>query len=130
MDVKLFEIRDRATFIPVMAIALIERNAAENYLLRRAGYAAEQIANAADPVDGRVFEDGCERYVILCKLDGVEAQYDVFEWPGKSRTMPAAHQHIIEKWSTLTSGDVIDVQVILGETTEPKVSERLAHPLV
>lgn len=126
MDVKLFEIRDSATFIPVMAVALIERNAAENFLLSRAGYADEQIANEADPVDGRIFDLNQQRYVILCKLDGVEAQYDPFSWP-RARTMSVAHQFIIENWRDLKSGDVIDVQVILGETTVPKTSERLTH---
>lgn len=65
-----------------------------------------------------------EPYVILAKLDGVEAQYDPFRWPN-FRTLGNAHQHIIEHWSELTSGDVVDVEFILGESKEPKQSERV-----
>ncbi len=117
MEVKLFEIRDRGTFIPVMATRLIvnelgEMGEAELWLLRRAGYNESQVLiSVAEP------------YIILCKLDGVEAQYDSFSWPNQ-RTMGNTHRHIIELWSELKSGDVIDVEFILGETQTPKESER------
>lgn len=120
MEVKLFEIRDRGTFIPVMATRLIitgdvVQHDAEIYLLRRAGYAKEQILfRYAEP------------YVILTKLDGVEAQYDPFSWPNR-RTMGTAHRHIIDLWSELRSGDVIDIEFILGETQTAKKSERLGE---
>jgi hypothetical protein len=46
--------------------------------------------------------------------------------------MPVARNHIIDHFEALSDGDVVDVEHILGETTEPKVSERLAwrsmHP--
>lgn len=113
MDVKLFEIRDAATFIPVMAIRLRNRTPEEFFLLRRAGYGADQIG------DG-----DAESYVILCKLDGVEAYYDSFNWPNQ-RTMGTAHRFIIEQWCGLKTGNVVDVEFILGERPEPKASERL-----
>lgn len=112
MTVKLFEIRDRATCIPAMAVHLRNRTPAEFFLLRRAGYSAEQIG-------GR--EEDHERYVVLMKLDGERSTYDPFAWG--DRTMHVAHLHIVEKWHTLESGDVVDVQFILGETKAPKVSE-------
>ena len=35
-----------------------------------------------------------------------------------------AHHYIIEHWDKLRDGDVVDVSFILGETQQPKVSER------
>lgn len=116
MNIKLFEVRDRSTFLAVMAIVLrgpvSER---ELWLLRRAGYDGSQITGP---------EENVERYVILCKLDGVEAQYDPHAWSGRSRTMPLAHDYIIKNWKNLTSGEVIDVEFILGESKLPKDSEQ------
>ncbi|MCR4300853.1 MAG: hypothetical protein NUV51_04520 [Sulfuricaulis sp.] len=114
MEMKLFEIRDKATFIPAMAIKLRNRTPEEFWLLRHAGYAAEQIGGRDEDV---------EPYVILCKLDGVEAHYDSFDWPNQ-RTMGTAHRYIIANWRDLTSSDVVDVQFILGETIARKRSER------
>lgn len=39
--------------------------------------------------------------------------------------MVEAHRYIESYFDKLNSGDVIDVEHILGETKEPKVSERL-----
>ena len=120
MEVKLLEIRDRATFIPAMAIRLIVNESSntlyekELWLLRRAGYNREQITISQDVP-----------YIILCKLDGVEAQYDPFQW-GLSRTMRDAHRYIIDSWSFLKSGDLVDVEFINGETPHPKISERVS----
>lgn len=102
---KVLEIRDRATFIPVLAV-LIDVKAADDasrYLLRRAGF-------------------GEYPFVLLTKLNAVESQYNPYEWGG--RTMPAAHDYIEKHWSELVSGDVVDVEYILGETSRPKRSER------
>jgi hypothetical protein len=119
VQVKLFEIRDRHTFIPVMATRLfIEgdpiQHDADIFLLRRAGYSREQI----------LFPN-VEPYIILCKLDGVEAHYDPWSWQ-PARTLTAAHNYIIANWQNLKSGDVIDVEFILGEVDKPKRSERFS----
>jgi len=114
MDVKLIEIRDRATFIPAMAVRLFARDEEELYLLRRSGYAEVQVTDA-----------GVEPYVVLCTLDGVEAHYDPFEWQNR-RTMTTVHQHLIAHWNEVTSGDVVDVEYLLNEVREPKVSERVS----
>ena len=37
--------------------------------------------------------------------------------------MPQAHNWIINHWSEIESGDVVDVQYILNETTAPKTAE-------
>lgn len=85
---------------------------AEYYLLRRAGF-DPSLQNPS--------------HVILCKLEcsgvGRNATYDPFAWGG--RTYPVAHQHIINHFDELSSGSVIDVEFILGETTQPKQSERI-----
>jgi hypothetical protein len=113
MEVKLFEIRDRGTFIPAIAVRLCTDNETERWLLGRSGYRGVNI----DPAEKNV-----EPYVILSKLDGVEAQYDPFRWP--NRTMARAHLHINSKWFELVSGDIIDVEFIHGESQVMKTSER------
>lgn len=60
------------------------------------------------------------------KLDGVKAEYDPYSW-GPSRTLRVVHGHIIQHWDELKSGDVIDVEFLLGERPEPKVSEQVTH---
>jgi len=122
MEIKLFEVRDSATFMPVMAIRLFIENPIvdpdnELWLLRRAGYSLEQIITKS-----------AEPYIILVKLNGVEAQYDPFNWV-PSRTMGNAHRYIIDNWNDLKSGEVIDVEFILGETQVKKRSERYGEAL-
>lgn len=119
MEIKLFEIRDSMTFMPMMAVRLRSRDDRERWLLRRAGYADEQITPPLCEM--------MEPYVIFCKLDGVEAQYDPYNWSSGARTIRSAHAHIIEHWGELQSGAVIDVRYILGETMVPEISEQVTH---
>lgn len=107
MIVKTLEIRDSATFMPVIAIKPIADNEGQRYLLRRDGYDAGPD----------------EQCVILIKpqCDGVA--YDPYHWIG-ARTMQVAHIYIAENWDTLHDGDVVDIQFILGETAMSKISER------
>ena len=110
MITKLFEIRDRATFIPVLATRIEHENEAQSYLLCCAGL--------MKPIDPALF------YILLCRINsgGGECQILPHNWHG--RTMVTAHKHIIENWDQLKDGDVIDVEFILGETHFKKVSER------
>lgn len=112
MKTKLLEIRDRATFIPALAIQYDSEIESERYLLARAGY-------------GRTRGDH-QRYIALCKIDGGLGHIttDIYDWVG-SRTMQIAHDHIIKNWDQIKSGDVIDVEFILGEIQIEKISERL-----
>ena len=112
MVMKLFEIRDAATFISAMAIKLGSYREEERFLLARAGYYNHD--SAAGP------------YVILMRLTDCEAQYDPHSWAGGARTMMNAHKHILEHFDELASGDVIDVEFILGEKPTKKVSERVS----
>ena len=112
MEVKLFEVRDRATFIPCFGIRMSPGYTAhgsfcpkETFLLRRAGFGLE------------------EPLVLFGRLDGGECNHDPFAWGG--RTLAVAHRYIAEEWSSLRSGDVVDVEFVLGEKSSPKLSERL-----
>lgn len=111
MEAKTFEVRDRGTFIPILAVQLEPSTEADRYLLARAGFGTD----AADQ----------KRYVLLIRIEGsTEVQYDDLRWPNQ-RTLGVAHRYIIEMFNDLDSGDVVDVELILGETDEPKVSEAL-----
>lgn len=110
MTPKLIEIRDRATFIPAIAIRLDPANEAERYLLARVGYGREPEQQRA--------------YVLLTKADGSgPAHCDPYEW-GQSRTMCVVHKFLVEHFDEIDHGDVVDVEFILGETAAAKRSER------
>jgi hypothetical protein len=98
------EVRDRMTFIPVVAINTEPSCEGQRYLLRRSGYA----------------HDGST--IVLVNLNDARAQNDAYSWTG-SRTMTDAHLFIEANFDSLKDGDVIDVEFILGETSEPKQSE-------
>lgn len=118
MQVKMFEVRDEATFIPVVAVRMVPdpvmdpptKCEAQRYLLRRVGY----------PMD--------EPQVVLFRANGNGHAYsDPYDWP--NRTMQVAHLHILEYFDWLKDGDVVDVEFILGISSAPKVSERVSAPL-
>lgn len=105
MLAKALEIRDAGTFIPALAVDMNPANNEQRWLMDRCGY----------PCDGRP-------NIIVTRLDGNgKATNDPYAWGG--RTWPVAHNYIIERWTELKDGDVVDVQFILGETKEPKLSE-------
>ncbi|CAB4189950.1 hypothetical protein UFOVP1196_21 [uncultured Caudovirales phage] len=99
MIVKLFEVRDRATLIPVMAVQI---SGEDGPLMRSAGFDNYKM-------------------VYLVHLNGQTASYDPFKWT--NRTMKISHLHIQEHFDTLESGAVVDVEYIMKETDTPKVSE-------
>lgn len=103
------EVRDKATFIPVIATKMAPQDEGEEYLLRRAGF------GFLAPL------------VVLCRMECStaipSAAYDPYDWTG-ARTLLEAHRWIAEHFDELNSGDVVDVQFILGETKTAKKSER------
>lgn len=117
MESKMFEIRDKGTFIPILAIKLSPGNEADRYLLARAGFGRSPAEQAG--------------YVMLCQVAGGNGRCvtDVYEWTGPARTYPQAHRYIDAHFDELVSGDVIDVEFILGERPAPKISEREECPL-
>lgn len=113
MRAKALEVRDEGTFVALLAVdmnpvAASAVDSPQRYLLHRVGY----------PCDGRP-------NIVITKLsaDGDRACNDPHYW--KDRTFTVAHAYIIDHWTELQDGDVVDVQFILGETKAPKVSERL-----
>lgn len=107
MEVKLFELRDRGTFIPAIAVLMESDDPSEHYLLRRAGYGVSQ------------------RLALLTNLNGgSRAEYDAYAWG--SEPWRSAHDYINNHWDELKTGDVLDGEFIRGETTAPKQSERVS----
>ena len=112
MIAKALELRDEGTFITLLAVNMNPINDAQRYLLRRCGYPCDGLPNIA---------------ITHLRAGGDKCSNDPYYWGG--RTYPVAHNYIIEHWDELRDGDVIDVQFILGETKEPKISERVSVPL-
>ena len=113
MEVKCLEIRDCNTFIPVICLRPVPNNEEQRYLLRRDGYSGR-----AD-----------EQCIIMIDAQCRGAAYDPYDWVKDHRTKRTAHLYIEQNWHKLTDGDVVDVQYILGETTESKASERVDFPI-
>jgi hypothetical protein len=115
METKIFEIRDRATFIPALAVRLQINPGSSNeeWLLRRAGYAPDDIERGT--------------FVLLVTLAGGNGRAicDPHDWGGI--TFPAAHQFIAEHWDELQPGSVIDAEFLRAERKEPRLSERLTE---
>ena len=109
MESKTFEIRDKGTFLPVLAVRLNPNTEQDRYLLARAGFGSEGESQG--------------RFIMLIRLTGGRhaADYDVHSWG--DRTMQAAHRFIEKEWATLETGAVIDVEFVLGETRTAKISE-------
>ncbi len=108
MVTKLFEIRDSMTFIPAIAICPQDGNPTEEerYLIRRVGYTGHPR-------------------ILLSNLAGRgPMNCDPNDWT-TNNTMRLAHKYIEEHWFTLVSGEVIDIEYIVGRTKTKKVSERV-----
>ncbi len=116
MKALVLEVRDEGTFVPVLAVdmnpdlELNDARRAQTFLLRRVGYPCDHKPN-----------------ILLTRLaaDGSPATNDPYWWGSRfGRTIAVAHLFILEHWAKLKDGDVVDVQFILGETQQPKASER------
>lgn len=103
------ELRDRGTCIPAMVTELSLSSGeddCENKLIKHCGY-------------------GISPMYLLTKLNNGESHNSPYKWDLGSRTMFEAHKYICENFYNLKSGDVIDVEFILGETQTPKTSDIL-----
>lgn len=102
-NIKLVEIRDRATFIPAFAIRMIPEADCEKFLMSMVGY--------------RDYFDPC---IILISIEAPwhsARHWD--EWTNSPRTMKVAHRFIEENWNDIKNGEVIDVEFILKEVDKP-----------
>ena len=109
VKIKIIEIRDRATYIAVMAIRMRPDDDVERAYLRRAGYGREDKSNC----------------VMLVGLEGGRIATSNAYNHG-DRTMHNAHLFIEKHYDNLESGDVVDVEYVLGETEKPKRTERFS----
>lgn len=104
-ETKTIEIRDRGTFVPALATRVECENGQSQdcYLLGRAGHR--------------------RTFIVLTHLQTGHSHWDPGCWD-QTRTMRQAHRLLLEIWHKLDSGDVLDVEYLLGETPRPKLSER------
>lgn len=110
-ETRFFEVRDRGTFIPVMAtraigspLDLSDRCRQQDWLFWRGAYSC---------------------IIVLTHLHTGRSESDAFQWSNDgTRTMHVIHAALNESWDTYESGQVIDVEFVLGETATPKESER------
>ena len=110
VETKLLDIRDDGTRIPVLAIRIDPREAYEGDwdVLNRAAIRSDKV-------------------LLLTKLSHYEQHDEPHQWAQTGgRTMKVAHQHMIDHWDELVSGQVVDVEFILGETAWPKGMARPA----
>lgn len=106
MVTKVFEVRDNATNIGVIATKMQPEMPAEDYQLARNGFSLQGDA-----------------LILVTKLSSSESSWDAFKWRDGTRTMFEAHRYIEEHFDELKTGDVIDVRYILGETDRPAMSD-------
>lgn len=111
METKLFEVRDRITYIPVICTKLRPGNESDRYLLATCGFGLR--------------EDVQEQYVLYAPLYTGKLASVATDHPENPRTHRTAHDYIEQHWDELISGDVVDVEFIAGETKTAKISQRL-----
>ena len=104
--IKFLEVRDKATFIPVIAVLVVVEDERSFQLMRAVGWS---------PID---CSDGL---VMVSRIVNGEGKMTSYDWP--NRTMSTAHGYIADTFHGLQNGDVIDVEFILGETTEKKTPQ-------
>jgi hypothetical protein len=105
MKTKMLEIRDRHTYLAVIATKTCGSTALERYHFKRRGYSRNSV-------------------MVTRLVDTRTASYP-YEWGTCTRTMHVAHKYIEDNFDELTTGDVVDVEYILGETQTKKISEAL-----
>jgi hypothetical protein len=99
MELKQFEIRDRATCVPALAIRI---SGDDGPIVRRAGFKSPMV--------------------LLIMLAHPKIEYDSFSWDNQ-RTMGNVHRYIEDHWDELIDGQVVDVRFFLGETARPAEAE-------
>jgi len=106
-NTKLFEGRDRATCIPLVAIMFdCKGNVNENYIQRIAGYDGDNVG---------MF------HIMLGNIENGKSHNDPFDW--NDRTMKTIHLWLQNHWNETVTGQVLDVEYILGEVDTPKISQ-------
>jgi hypothetical protein len=110
MQMKVIEIRDACTYIPVLAIrpsAFDKKGEIDPQVAAALGWCGYASTN--------------DNPVILVKLSTTDATNDPYKW-FDSRTMRIAHKYIRTNYETLKDFDIVDVEYILDERDAPKPS--------
>ncbi len=122
---KAIQIRDAGTHIPAVAMKFSPSTQRDEAIVGRAGF------------------HNWQDYVLLMKLDPMRAEYDPYEWGQGARTMFVAHlavacnftQQSCENlglvyarmaecgFDQIVSGQVIDIEYLMGLRDEPKAFE-------
>lgn len=104
--IKIVEIRDRATFIPAMAVKMVPDGGIEEFLFKQIGYR----------------HGNC---ILLLSLEAPwHSARSSDKWTTGARTMPVAHKWIEDNWNSIVNCQVIDVEFILKEVEKPCESVR------
>lgn len=117
IETKILELRDNGTFIPIITVLVCnERSGSqEDWLLGKCGWGPRQdgfyLFSAAD--DGSHFAISCGDPKFLHSQT-----FPV------DRTFTSAFAYVSSHWDEFETGDVVDVRVILKETTEPVATDR------
>ena len=111
MIAKLFEVRDRGTFIPMLAVQCDPADENERYLLAHAGFGKDAATQRG--------------YVLCGEIDSgkFKMSYDPLDFP--DGTLRQAVEHIQANFHALVSGGVIDAEFLRRERTLPRRPERL-----
>lgn len=127
MKTKLLEVRDIGTTIPLLCIEMRPEP-----LVWETAH-VDRVENRGKVI---VEERYCQRYgypmegnpsIAICHFAlpvGRRITNDPYEWG--DRTFATAHEYILDHWDELMDGDVVDVELILGEKITKKQSEILA----
>lgn len=110
MKAKTFEVRDRATFIPVLAVRLEPDNPQDRYLFYTSGFGKIPTIQ--------------KTHILLTNLQTNETLVNPYDWYA-GRTMRIIHMHLVANFEEIESGSVLDVEFIKGEVKTPKLSELL-----
>lgn len=122
-EVKLFEVRDEGTQMPCMVTAVCrahtDHEGKDDWLMYRAGWGEEYV--------GLYFAVMCPEANDYA-ISFVGAPY-VHTWSRRqtSRMLIEAWNWVSRHYDKLRSGDVVDVQFILGERREPRQSGWVAY---
>jgi hypothetical protein len=108
MEIKTLEVRDRSTFIPVVAVKVVPSNSSEKYLWNRAGFNM----------------DSGSSIILLGRINDLHLEFYPPVW--SNRTMSTVHEYLQNSWDGVENGQVLDVEYILGETDKAKESERIS----
>lgn len=115
MEVKVIEVRDRATFKPVIALKVAPENERERYLLARSGYGTES-------------EEQNKYIILMNSRKPFNADYSFYDvTPGS--TMQVIWLYLIDHWDEVEPGQVLDAEYLRGESDNPKQSESVGFPM-